>query len=399
LIVFGLMAANCEAQKWLDQLQTELSLKNPSGSIGANVSGLVDVEGYYVDRRAPGMIFYDESAINPRATFFVDLALGKHLYGFLQARVDRGFDPGSKKDGEARLDEYFLRWTPLDSSAVNLQFGKSATMVGNWVSRHESWENPLITAPLPYANVTTVSGEDPPSSPADLLARRNLAVVKTEWLPVIWGPAYASGWVLSGSISRFDYAFEIKNTSISSHPDEWSVGDNWWENPAYSGRIGFRPNAAWNHGVSFSIAPYMYSEAQQYLPPGKHFSDYNEITIDYDVSYAWRHWEFWAEIFLTRFEMPSVGNADMLTYYLEAKYKITSQLFVAARWNQQVFGSIADGSGGHQTWGDNMMQIDLAMGYRFTRHLQAKIQYSFNHREASLQQGQHLVAAQATAKF
>jgi hypothetical protein len=46
-----------------------------------------------------------------------------------------------------------------------------------------------------------------------------------------------------------------------------------------------------------------------------------------------------------------------------------------------------------------MIQLDLALGYRFARHLQAKIQYSFNHRHTSLQQGEHLVAAQVTMKF
>jgi hypothetical protein len=46
---------------------------------------------------------------------------------------------------------------------------------------------------------------------------------------------------------------------------------------------------------------------------------------------------FWAEVFETRFEVPNVGNAD-LSYYLEAKYKITPQLFVALRWNQQLYG-------------------------------------------------------------
>lgn len=402
--VFGLasfvaMSRTCAAQQWLDQLETGLSLKNPSGSIHSDLTVLLDVEGYYVDQRPPGLIFDDESFINPRATFYIDTMLGSHLYSFVQARVDRGFDPGQKKDGDARLDEYLLRWTPLEEKILNVQFGKFATVVGNWVPRHDSWENPLITPPLPYANLTTVSDDDPPTSPGDFLMRRSLPDDKGSWLPVIWGPAYTTGWALLGTISRFDYAFEIKNAAISSHPDEWELSNNLWQNPTYSGRLGFRPNPAWNHGISFSIGPYLYSEAQPFLPPGKGLNDYNEIVLDYDVSYAWHHWQFWGEVFLTRFEVPNVGNADVLTYYLEARYQITSGLYVAGRWNQQIFGGISDGTGGQQTWDNNMIQLDLALGYRFTRHLQAKIQYSFNHRHTSLQQGEHLVAAQVTMKF
>ncbi len=46
-----------------------------------------------------------------------------------------------------------------------------------------------------------------------------------------------------------------------------------------------------------------------------------------------------------------------------------------------------------------MVRIDPALGYRFPRHLQSKIQYSFGHRNTSLQQGEQLVAAQVTLKF
>src|ERR1035438_8713957 len=102
--VFGLaslvaMSRTCAAQQWLDQLETNLSLKNPSGSIRSDLTVLLDAEGYYVDQRPPGLIFDDESFINPRATFYIDTMLGSHLYSFVQARVDRGFDPAQKKDG------------------------------------------------------------------------------------------------------------------------------------------------------------------------------------------------------------------------------------------------------------------------------------------------------------
>src|SRR5690348_2831991 len=269
LVVLAIAHSNCAAQGWLDQLGDNLYLKSPNGYFRSDLTVLLDLEGYYVDQSPPGLIFPDESFINPRATFYIDTVLGKHFYSFVQARVDRGFDPGADMNGDARLDEYLLRWTPLDSPVVSVQFGKFATVVGNWVARHDSWENPLITPPLPYANLTILSGDDPPTSPADFLIRRSLPDDKGSWLPVVWGPAYTTGWALLGTVAEFDYAFEIKNASISSHPDQWELGNNWWQNPTYSGRVGFRPSPAWNHGISFSIGPYMYSEAAPLLPPGK----------------------------------------------------------------------------------------------------------------------------------
>jgi hypothetical protein len=285
---------------------------------------------------------------------------------------------------------------------VNLQLGKFATVVGNWVARHYSWDNPLITAPLPYQNLTTVSYEDVPSSPADFLARKHVPDNKNSWLPVIWGPAYTAGAQLFGTVGKFDYAIAVKNVAISSEPDywdPWAADNTGFSYPSFSASVGYRPNAAWRHAISFSYGPYLGRDAQDELPPGSGLEDFNQITLNYNASYAWHSWQLWGEVFLNRFQVPNVGNADVLSYYLEAEYKITAGLFAAARWNQQLYGTVPDGFGGMQTWDNNMFDIDLALGYRFTRHLQAKLQYSYGHRQGSLQQGEQLVAAQVTLKF
>jgi hypothetical protein len=392
------LANTVPAQELLDQLDQRLALSSRDGFFRSQLSGLLDLEGYYLDQRPPGLLFEDESFFNPRLSLFLDAQLGPHFYIFAQARLDRGFDPG-EKHFDARADEYLLRWTPWNDPRVNLQFGKFATVVGSWVQRHDSWENPLITAPLPYENLTPLSDDDVPTGPADLLARRRVPDVKDSWLPIIWGPAYTTGWSLFGTAGKFDYALDLKNASISSHPYSWELNDSLWRYPTVSARLGFRPSPGWNHGVSFSAGPYLSTEAAGALPDGKGIGDYNQFTLAYDVSYAFQHWQWWGEVFVARFEVPRVGNADVLSYYLETKYKITSNLFAAARWNQELYGNISDGMGGREPWGNDMYRIDLALGYRFTRHLQTKLQYSFGHRQAALQQGEQLVAAQVTVKF
>ena len=399
-IVLAVMvfAATLRGQAWLDAVDSQLSLKSQNGFFRSDLTGLLDLEGYYVDQRPPGLLFEDESFFNPRLSLFLDTRLGPHFYSFVQARLDRGFDPG-EKHFEARLDEYLLRWTPWNDSRLNLQFGKFATVVGNWVQRHDSWQNPLITAPLPYENLTPVSNDDIPSSPADFLYRRHYPDAKDSWLPIIWGPVYTTGWSVFGTAGKFDYSFDLKNAAISAPPYTWELNSSLWRRPTVSGRLGFRPVPEWNFGASFSVGPYLSPEASNALPSGKTVSDYNQFTLGYDVSYAWHRWQWWGEAFLTRFEVPNVGNADSIAYYLEAKYKITSGLYAAARWNQELFGTLSDGMGGEATWGSDMYRIDVALGYRFTRHLQSKIQYSFGHREGALQQGQQLVAAQVTVKF
>src|SRR5262249_11820785 len=87
-------AADGQGQQWLDALDDKLSLKSQNGTFSAQLSGLLDLEGYYVDQRPPGLLFEDESFFNPRLTLFLDAKLGPHFYAFVQARFDRGFDPG-----------------------------------------------------------------------------------------------------------------------------------------------------------------------------------------------------------------------------------------------------------------------------------------------------------------
>src|SRR5689334_19357704 len=118
ILIFG---TNAHGQQWLDTFQDSLSVRSSNGVFQAALSGLLDLEGYYVDQPPPALLYEDESFFNPRLSLFLDTRLGPHFYSFVQARLDRGFDPGGK-DFDARLDEYLLRWTPWLDGRLNLQF-------------------------------------------------------------------------------------------------------------------------------------------------------------------------------------------------------------------------------------------------------------------------------------
>lgn len=386
--------------EWLDRLDDSLFVASKDGFFRADLSGLLDLETYYVDQRPPGLLFSnDDVFFNLRLSLFLDTHLGPHVYSLVQARFDRGFDPGVRPDGDSRLDEYLIRYTPFDDARLNVQVGKFATVFGNWVPRHDSWNNPFINAPLPYENVVTITDQAAPGTPAGFLGRRGLPDNKRAWLPMIWGPAYTSGASVFGRIAQLDYALEIKNASISSRPYAWDATRINWSDPTFSGRLGWRPNASWNVGSSVSYGTYLLPAAQPTLPAGTALRDFNQLTVGTDVSYAWHHWQFWAEAMASRFQVPNVGNAETLAYYLEAKYKLTPRLFAAARWNQQLFDDVPDGAGGRQRWDQDIWRVEAALGCRLNRHLQGKLQYSYSHQKGAFQQGEQLVATQVTLKF
>ena len=389
----------------LDRVNDALSIRDPQSHFQLQLSGLIDFEGYFIDQRAPGLIETDDSFLfNPRVSLFLDAQWTSHWYFFGQLRIDRGFDP-SDQGAQVRLDEYFLRYTPLDHPWISFQVGKFATVVGNWTPRHLSWDNPFINAPLPYEHVTGIWDSAAPDDVDDLLAWAHVGEYdsgdysdKYLRLPIIWGPSYASGFAVLGTVDKLDYAIEIKNSALASRPESWDVTNVGFENPTVSSRVGFRPNQMWNFGFSTSAGPYLLSQAASTLPRGHGIDDYRELLLGQDISFAWHHWQLWAEFYETRFEVARIGNADTFAYYLEAKYKFTPQLFGALRWNQQLFGTVPD-AGTRVQWGNDTWRVDAAAGYRFTNYLQGKLQYSFTHEDIKIQQGEQLIAVQVTIKF
>src|SRR6266436_3706959 len=398
LCVFACTACAFDVDDFLERLDTALSISAFQDNLRVRLSGTLDLEIYHFEQPAPGLINSDiDTLFNPRLTLFLDAQVGSHIYFFSQSRLDRGFDP-SDNGAQIRLDEYALRVTPWDDGRLTLQIGKFATVVGNWIPRHLSWENPFINAPLVYENLTSIRDKSAPFSLFDFVYGFYY-YQKYAFNPVIWGPSYASGISVSGRLDRFDYAVEMKNASLSSRPESWTVTESGFEPPTFSGRVGYRPNEAWNFGFSGSEGPYFRREAEPTLPPGRDIGDYREFVLGQDISFAWHHLQLWAEFYEARFEVPGIGDADMFAYYLEAKYKFTPQFFGAVRWNQQVFNKIDNGTGGSTRWNPDLVKLDFAAGYRLTSHTQLKLQYSFEHETTSPGDDNHIFAAQFTVRF
>jgi hypothetical protein len=398
LCVFACTACAFDTDDFLDRLDTALTISAFEDNLRARLSGTLDLEYYNFQQPAPGLIDSTiDNLFNPRLSLFLDAQVGPQVYLFAQTRLDRGFDP-SDHGAQIRLDEYAFRVTPWQDGRFTLQAGKFATVVGNWVPRHLSWDNPFINAPLVYDNVTAISDKYAPYSPSSFIYAPYY-YGKYAFNPVIWGPSYATGISVSGQLGQFDYAVEMKNASLSSRPESWYITENGFENPTFSGRVGFRPNEAWNFGFSASEGPYFRREAEPTLPPGHDIGDYREFVLGQDASFAWHHLQIWTEFYEARFQVPNVGDADTFAYYIEAKYKFTPQLSGAIRWNQQLFTTINNGYGFQEHWSPDLERIDVAATYRFTTHTQLKLQYSFQHETTASYQDNHLLATQFTVRF
>src|SRR5947209_5151178 len=153
---FFLLACNArafEVEDLFDRLDTTLTFAAFQDNLRVKLSGTIDLEGYHFQQPAPALIDSKiDNLFNPRLTLFFDAQFGSQIYLFAQSRLDRGFDP-SNHGAAIRLDEYAVRVTPWKDGRFTLQIGKFATVVGNFVPRHLSWENPFVDAPLLYETV------------------------------------------------------------------------------------------------------------------------------------------------------------------------------------------------------------------------------------------------------
>src|SRR5438874_7488722 len=224
LCFFAYNAGALEIDDFSDRIDSALTVSAFEDNLRTRLSGTIDLEVYHFQQPAPELIDSKiDNLFNPRLSLFLDAQFGKQIYFFAQSRLDRRFDP-SNHGAAVRLDEYALRLTPWEDGRFSLQIGKFATVVGNYVPRHLSWENPFVDAPLVYENITAISDKAAPASPRDFIHRFE-ATEKYEFNPVIWGPSYASGVSVSGRVMQFDYAAEIKNSPLASRPESWNAAE------------------------------------------------------------------------------------------------------------------------------------------------------------------------------
>jgi len=381
----------------LGQLKDALTYQSENGQFYAHLSGQTELTEYYLDGQPYGLLYSNPNShflFAPRLTLNLDAAYGDRLTFFAKFRWDDGFDP-AYLNNDARLDEIYAR-TVLLPGHLDFQAGKFATVFGSYVNRHDSWDNPFINAPLPYEQVTSALDGFITPDAASFASIRNQPDDSTTWVPVIWGPSYTPGAAFFSTWGQWDWAAQASTQSLSSRPETWNTLQ--FSRPTFTTRLGWHPDVAWSLGVSGSMGPYLMAEAAPGLPPGKSLRDYNQMVLGADAAWAWHDWQVSGEFIFNRFQVPNAGNADTYAWYLETKYQLSTRLFVAARWNQEIYRPINTATG-PQNWDNDKMRIDLGLGYKWSPNFLTKIQYSWQHQETSFQNGNQMIGVQLVFRF
>lgn len=379
--------------------QDTLSWSSRDGFYRLNLAPSAQATLWAGDSPAPGLLdIPDDTFLAPRAQVELSLALGSHLFLHANTRWDRGFDTGNEPDGEVRVDELFARWRFFEDERLRLQVGKFPTVFGAWVGQHDFFDDPFLIPPLAYGQVIGVQTRNAAAlAPAALEARSSgkapafSTLSKQNWASIIWGPSYASGLALSGSSSHWDYAVELKNAALSSHSDAWNPNADDFSHPMISGRLGYRPDAAWAFGLSASHGPYLDSAAESTLPPGQALEGLDQTTLGLDLRWAHHAWVVSGEVIASRFETAASGDLDVLTWHLQARYKVAPGFWIAVRGGQLLSDSAHGPDGKSLTWSPDVWRAEVALGWRLTEHLLVKADYSLTQTSGPFPAGEHLV--------
>jgi len=369
---------------------------SPQITLGASIEALY----WAADSPSPSLVkFTGDDFFSPRLSVSVDSLLSSQWYFHATGRIDRGFDVADRPDGQARLDEIFLRYRPFGDGRLNLQAGKSPTIFGSWVGQHDFYDDAFLLAPLPYSQLIGVGVQNPASlSPESISARAAgtapgiFETRKRAWGSTIWGPAYSSGLSAFGSLEKFDYAFEIKNVSLGSHPVEWDLQEGDFDSPTFSTRIGYRPDAAWAFGLSASRGPYLDPSAERLLPNGFDRGDLPHTLVGIDARWAHRDFIFSGELMASEFETLRAGDLRSLSWYLQARWKAAPGVWVASRFGQTLNNDVQGIDGRSIDWSPDLWRAEVSMGWRITPDLLFKGQFAYNHTNSRLEgPGERLV--------
>lgn len=383
--------------------ETDLSVT--WGPLTMDFGGELDLELYVYEDEAPGVSVEDAALRSDhykrpgqadsaegggRLKLTIDGALGERITWFFEGRIDHGapFDEGEAVG--ARAEQIWARAALLENEALNLQGGKFAPPLGNFIPRHQPRQNPLITFPLPYDHVTTFM--QPADTAAVVLNRRVRPDVK-DWRVPIYREVYGSGGQLDGQLGPLTWAVAVTNSAPATWAWDWD-GDV----PTVYARGAWAVGSTTSVGASFAKGAWNKDDADG-LPDGREAEDFPQTLAGVDLQWASGDLDVFAELIWTRFETPNIDDLDLLSWYVEAKYTILPGLFGAARLAQMTFGEIDDAAGESRQWDRTVYRMELGAGYFFTKNLFLKSTVQLNRQAGGKEPDDDLWALQLGLTF
>ncbi len=379
------------AQSWP---ASPITLADGRVAVGAEVSVTYGTDD-------PGYFNYTDYGTSALRRVRAGLALSatpfRHLGLVTELRTETG--------GHPEVYSSFVRLTPWPGRPVDLQIGKVPPVFGTFARRGYPQDNPLVGEPLAYQYLTSARADALPAGPSDVLRMRGRG----------WRATYqfgneepAAGLPL---IAAFDWNLGIQ-ARVGLRPVEvdvaWTPGnlavpgtDDRPGHGEFSGRLTIRPAPGLVLGASGARGTFITRDAFDSLPPG-HRAGGRQTAWGADVEYAAGYLLLRGEFIANRWAMPTATTApldlDTAAGYLEARYRLRPDVYVAARAERLAFGEVTLDAI-TTPWEARVTRFEGGMGYSISRHTRLKAVYQLNVRDGGRVRRSHLGAAQVVVWY
>jgi hypothetical protein len=282
-----------------------------------------------------------------------------------------------------RVDLFALRFTGFAGSYLNAEAGLIDVPFGNLGDRRFPKTNPFISLPFGREHLTSLR-----SSEYTLWMSDGSYTAAGDGVPVIDGALYDAGVKLYGTAGILDYAVAVINGSISSTYSYAEGGYNDNGGLSVSGRVAITPATGLTIGLSAATGQFMSDDAVAYYggvattPPDP--ADHLQRIAALDFEYAYGHFTMYAEGFFNRWEFSEKYGTDLdaAGVSAELRYVPAARFSLAARIGTIAFNELPGaGDPGYAgtipgaTWDHNVLRLEGAAGYRFTREVLLKAVY------------------------
>jgi class 3 adenylate cyclase len=356
------------------------------GALQVTPSGRIELEGYVPGDVSRSLLESTDPFANVRASLFVDVFAGRRVYASAEFRADRGEAPGDNPL-QGRVEQAFLRVTPVPEMNLSIQAGKFVSPFGGWPQRHASLaQEPFIRPPLPYDYRTVVSATAITIGPAGFLTWKDKPeMFRAIGAPPVWAALYPVGAMVAGGWKAFSARAAVVNSAPSSEPGEWSELGAGEHGPSLVAHAEVRVMPELRLGVSYDHGSYLQDQTTlNPLPPGSAVGDFAQQLWGFEAAFARGPVEARGELLLDRWEVPNLPDDAPrdVSFYLETKVKLAPGIFAAARYSGIRFDEIGDGSGGRARWGYPVDRLQLAAGYQLGRTTEIRAEYMLNATDA-----------------
>jgi len=377
-----------------------LHLISKNGLLQLDITGRLQLSGYFPQESPAWLISETKPFASGRLSLFSDIFIGNRLYGLMELRIDRGEIPTDGKL-DIRLQQAFLRYSLLENYNLHIQVGKFVSPFGGYNQRHDTVADPFIRPPLFHEYRTMICpGIAPTFNDGFIRWKKNPAFFRPTGAPIIWGVPYQAGIMVLGNFGRIGFRAAAMNSAPSSDPVQWDLDLNQDWHYSWVAHLDYRFSPEFKLGISFNYGPYSLESIKTMLPYGSNINDYPQILWGLDAVYTRGKFIIHLELLEDTWKVPNlIDDPRDFSYYLEMKYKFLPGLFIAIRYNGIHFNKLAFSNGEKEQWDFDVQRWQGAMGYRFSRRLEARVEYQVNYTEGPVDPKDNLLILQLIWKF